>query len=121
MVRGSCLRNPTGGSTFHAGDLNPGLPHKRGKSYHYTIQLILEFYMQLLFFCNVNSVFFLFITWRLHATVVLCNVQMFLINEYVEVYRIYCFVYVSYCDIELGIENRGISLVFVSTTKCLVS
>jgi len=25
-VRGSCLRTPTGGSTFHAGDLNPGLP-----------------------------------------------------------------------------------------------
>ena len=24
---GSCLRTPTGGRTFHAGDLNPGLPH----------------------------------------------------------------------------------------------
>ena len=37
-VRGSCLRTPSGGITVHAGDLNPGLPHKRWQSYHYTIQ-----------------------------------------------------------------------------------
>jgi len=44
-----------------------------------------------------------------------------LINEYVEVHRIDCFLLVSYRGIELGIENGGISLVLVSTTKCLVS
>jgi len=37
QVGGSCLRNPTGSSTCHAGDLNPGLPHGRWQSYHYTI------------------------------------------------------------------------------------
>ena len=38
-VRGSCLRTPTGGSIFHAGDLNPGHPHERWQSYHsYPIQ-----------------------------------------------------------------------------------
>ena len=37
-VRMSCLRTPTGGSTFHAGDLNPGHPHERWQSYQYTIQ-----------------------------------------------------------------------------------
>jgi len=30
---------------------------------------------------------------------------MFLINEYVEVHGIYCFVFVFYRGIELGIEN----------------
>ena len=25
--KGSCLRTSTGGSSFHTGDLNPGLPH----------------------------------------------------------------------------------------------
>ena len=37
------------------------------------------------------------------------------------VHWIYCFVFVFYRGIELGIENLGISLVLVSTAKCLVS
>lgn len=41
---------------------------------------------------------------------------MFLINK---VHGIYCFVFDR--GIELGIENRGISLVLVLTTKFLVS
>jgi len=36
-VRKSCLRTPTGGSTFHAQDLNPGQPHERWQSYRYTL------------------------------------------------------------------------------------
>jgi len=31
-VRGSCLRTPTGGSTFHAVDLNPGHLHEKSGS-----------------------------------------------------------------------------------------
>ena len=34
------MKTPTGGSTFHAGDLNPGLPHERWQSYHSTIQWV---------------------------------------------------------------------------------
>jgi len=34
-VRGSCLRTPTGGSTFHIGDLNPGHP------LHYPVPIFL--------------------------------------------------------------------------------
>ena len=34
-VRGSCLRTPTAGGTFQAGDSNP---HERWRSYLYTIQ-----------------------------------------------------------------------------------